>query len=131
MLAENVGSGPAAATASVVCRWSPFKLETNSTESLWLMVSLRLIAKDEYRWAFLAPEGLELVGDRGGHVDEGAEDEIVVAVAVQVAGFKGDPPAGHTWAQGPGFEIPFPAAGGAGVLEIGPAATSWIGGMPL
>ena len=93
--------------------------------------SLRLVAEDEYRWAFLAPETFEFLGYCGGHVDEGAEDEIVVAVAVQVAGFKGDPPAGHTWAQGPGFEIPFPAAGGAGVLEIGPAATSWIGGMSV
>lgn len=70
-------------------------LETNSTESLWLVVLLRLIAEDEYRRAFLAPEALEFVGDRGGHVDEGAEDEIVVAVAIQVAGFEGDPPAGH------------------------------------
>lgn len=70
-------------------------LETNSTEWLWLVVLLRLIAEDEYRRALLAPEALEFVGDRGGHVDEGAEDEIVVAVAIQVAGFEGDPPAGH------------------------------------
>lgn len=50
--------------------------------------SAGLVAQDEHRGAFLAPEALELVGHRGGHLDEGAQHQIVVAVAIQVAGIQ-------------------------------------------
>ncbi len=50
--------------------------------------SAGLISENEHRGAFLAPETLELVGHRSGHLDEGAQHQIVVAVAIQVAGIQ-------------------------------------------
>ena len=110
-LAGNVGAGsafalsrdgnqdvdvPMLAPARSRCRFVEVQVDPNgqfkkgrSRRNL-----LCLVAEDEYRRAFLAPEALEFVRDRGGHVDEGTEDEIVVAITIQVAGVEGDPAAG-------------------------------------
>lgn len=75
-----------------------------------------MIEEVEDGGALFFPEVLEEIGDDGGHADEGGEDDIDIAVAIDVIGIHGEPAAGDAFAEGGGLEFE-----GAFVFEVNEA----------